>query len=1082
MILKLPSLEFEIKDPSGNLIHHKIHPGAEFNFEVKEEKRSYIVVSGDSVKCCITVNENEVDSDCSYIMLTKRRPTSTSIQTKIDFKRWLKHPMLRTYTPDSISKSWTGAFRFIEEDSSQNLNGLRTPQIGALYAALGHIKIADEIGTIVLPTGTGKTETMLSLLVSNKCKRVLVIVPSDALRKQITEKFEILGHLKKFGIVDDLGINPIVGVLTKKFNNPENLERFFLQCNVIVSTMAIAAGSTPAEIKKMSELCSNLFVDEAHHSKAHDWDEFISIFDKGKVLLFTATPYRNDGQRLEGKIIFNFPLRKAQEQGYFKRIHFLPIREYDPIEADRKIAQAAIQRLREDKMHGYPHILMARCANKKRAEEIFPLYSEFSDLNPIMIHSGVANKNSIIQDIRQKKHSVIICVDMLGEGFDLPELKIAAFHDIRKSLPITLQFAGRFTRTSYDSRLGEACFIANLYQPDVKNEIDELYAQDTDWNLLLPELSTQNVQEQIDFQEFLSGFNKLNNSKIPFQNIRPALSTVVYKNRSTGWNPSNYEIGIPDYDSYDYKFQDYNSDKKTIVILLGKKVEVDWGNFNEVFNIEWNVIIVFWEVRNNLIFIHGSEKTGHYQPLARAILGEDNAQLISGMDVFKVFHNLHRLALFNVGLKKGLGKNLSFQSYYGRSVGDALSILQRKQGIKNNIFGVGYQAGEKLSLGCSQKGRIWSYLRGNIRELTIWCTEIGKKLVNTSIDPDTVLKGTLIPKVITRRPIGVPISIDWDPDVYGAMENRFEFKHQKGMYNLATSELKITSSSESEPLQFSFVTDDFQIPFQLDLHERIENNETIKEFKISKQSTESIAVIYGSVSQEIEAFLNEYVPTIWFADGSSLVGNFYVKIGEDFLPFNSERITSYNWTGVDISVESQRVSPKITNSIQYSFIHSLKELDFDIIYDDDYSGEISDVIAIKNNIDEIDVHLYHLKWAINGVVSNDINNLYEVCGQVQKSVHWKFKEAKELFDHLLRRQIKKRAGQQCSRIEKGSVDELERLLRIAKLQKPIKFYITLVQPAISKKNVSQDILKLLGVTANYLMEVANIELNVIGSD
>lgn len=30
-------------------------------------------------------------------------------------------------------------------------------------------------------------------------------------------------------------------------------------------------------------------------------------------------------------------------------------------------------------------------------------------------------------------------MNMLGEGFDLPQLKIAVFHDIRKSLPITLQ-------------------------------------------------------------------------------------------------------------------------------------------------------------------------------------------------------------------------------------------------------------------------------------------------------------------------------------------------------------------------------------------------------------------------------------------------------------------------------------------------------------------------------------------------------------------------------------------------------------------------------------------------------------------
>lgn len=1082
MILKLPSLEFESKDPSSNLIVHKIHPELELDFQVEEETRSYVVVSTDSVKCCITVNENVVRADCNYIILSKRRPTQASIQNKLDFKRWLKHPMLRAYTPDSILRSWAGAFKFIEEDLVEKLNGLRAPQIGALHAALGHIKVADEIGTIVLPTGTGKTETMLSLLVANRCKRVLVVVPTDALRKQIAEKFEALGYLKKFGIVEGSGINPIVGILTKKFNNPADLERFFLQCNVIVSTMAIVSGSTQAEIEKMAGLCSHLFVDEAHHSKAPNWDEFISTFKKDQVLLFTATPYRNDGQRLEGKIIFNFPLRKAQEQGYFKRIHFIPIREYDPIEADKKIAEVAIGKLREDKALGYPHILMARCADKKRAEEIFPLYSQHPDLNPVLIHSGAKNKNLVIQQIREKRHSIIICVDMLGEGFDLPELKIAAFHDIRKSLPITLQFAGRFTRTSYDSQLGEASFIANLYQPDVKDEIDELYAQDTDWNLLLPELSAQNVQEQIDFQDFLSGFDKLNDSKIPFQNIRTALSTVVYKNRSAGWNPVNFEAGIPDYDNYDYKFHDYNADKKTIVILLGKKVDVDWGNFNEVFNIEWNVIVVFWEVRNNLLFIHGSEKSGHYQQLAKAILGEDNAQLISGIDVFKVFHNVHRLALFNVGLRKGLGKNLSFQSYYGRSVGDALNLLQRKQGIKNNIFGVGYEGGEKLSLGCSQKGRIWSYLRGNIRDLTIWCTEIGKKLVNPNINPDTVLKGTLIPQVITTRPLVVPFNVDWDPEIYNSTEGRFEFRSQNGNYNLATCELKISNPTEDGPLQFSFSTDEFEVLFQLNLIERVDNNETIKEFKIIKQSNEIVNVVFGSKTQELEAFLNEYVPIIWFADGSSLVGNYYVKIGEDILPFSNEAIIPYNWNGVDLSVESQKVNPKITNSIQYSVIQRLKTEEFGIVYDDDYSGEIADVIAIQDNPESIDVHLYHLKWAINGVVSNQIKNLYEVCGQVQKSVNWKFKDGKEFFNHLLRRQLKKRTGQQCSRLEKGSVEDLERLLRIAKLQKPLNFHICLVQPAISKGNVSNEILKLLGVTANYLMEVANIELHVVGSE
>ena len=55
-----------------------------------------------------------------------------------------------------------------------------------------------------MPTGTGKTETMLSILIANQCNKLLVTVPSDALREQLYEKFVTLGVLHKFNIVSSL--------------------------------------------------------------------------------------------------------------------------------------------------------------------------------------------------------------------------------------------------------------------------------------------------------------------------------------------------------------------------------------------------------------------------------------------------------------------------------------------------------------------------------------------------------------------------------------------------------------------------------------------------------------------------------------------------------------------------------------------------------------------------------------------------------------------------------------------------------------------------------------------------------------
>jgi superfamily II DNA or RNA helicase len=49
--------------------------------------------------------------------------------------------------------------------------------------------------------------------------------------------------------------------------------------------------------------------------------------------------------------------------------------------------------------------------------------------------------------LRSRKSRIVVCVGIVGEGVDLPALKIAALHDAHRSLTVTLQFVGRLTRT-----------------------------------------------------------------------------------------------------------------------------------------------------------------------------------------------------------------------------------------------------------------------------------------------------------------------------------------------------------------------------------------------------------------------------------------------------------------------------------------------------------------------------------------------------------------------------------------------------------------------------------------------------------
>ena len=67
--------------------------------------------------------------------------------------------------------------------------------------------------------------------------------------------------------------------------------------NVIITTMATAERISPNIRSYLREQISYLFVDEAHHSKAQTWEAFINIFPPKNVIMFTATPFRNDGKK-----------------------------------------------------------------------------------------------------------------------------------------------------------------------------------------------------------------------------------------------------------------------------------------------------------------------------------------------------------------------------------------------------------------------------------------------------------------------------------------------------------------------------------------------------------------------------------------------------------------------------------------------------------------------------------------------------------------------------------------------------------------------------------------------------------------
>ena len=1087
---RFPEVQKQFKI-GGNLVIQELQKYEEQEVELIQitiEKRKYCALREPDGQDIIIVKPTQ-KIPTGYKKIIKLRKKTTEITSTFlsqsDISFWLAHPLLEgNIEPEQIINSWKGEFNFKQEDLKNGTVGLRIPQLGAIHAALAHWSYSRDVATIVMPTGTGKTETMLSLLIIKSCPKLLVIVPTDPLREQVSEKFIKLGELKRIGAISANLKNPVVGIFENGFKDINTAKDFIRKSNVIIATANILHSSTPEILEEFHKASQYLFVDEAHHSEASSWFKIRDTFKDKLILQFTATPFRNDNKQVKGKIIYSYPLSKAQEEGYFKKIDFISVREYDPSKSDKVIAEAGVKKLREDRKK-YKHILMARVESISRAKEVYTIYSKY-EFKVEVIHTriGHSERKRIKKAILNREVDIIVCVDMLGEGFDLPELKIGVFHDVRKSLPATLQIIGRFTRTKFDTELGNASIVVNVAGVKVSEELEDLYSLDPDWNAILPRLSEQQITAEIDYNEFIEGFKNLSKSNIPIQNLRPAMSTVIFKNHINTWNPRNFKEGLKASGTFDHILEDINSEKNVLVVVTGKRELVDWGNIQDFCNITWTLYIIHWNTRLNLLFIYSSDKGSVYHELAKSIVG-DEAELIWGGNVFKCLSGINRLKLQNVGLSEQIGKFIRFIMRVGPDVETGLSLIEQRRAKKSVIFGSGFENGNEISIGCSYKGRIWSKRVSDINTLIKWFDSIGRKILDPAINADEVLKHTLKDISISKRPAIFPFYIDWNEEMYKNVETKFQFiDKDDNIFDFYNSEIALVNPSNEGDIRFAIISKDTVIgEFTLELyyHEPTENSQGYNDYAFRPIPSKPLQIGFGKKRINVEEFFYQFSPLIYFVDGSIMEGNIHTQLNQDVYDFDKNEIISWDWTGINLRNESQDVNPKIKDSIQFKVIEQLKISDYDIIYDDDYSGEIADVITIKRTADKIAVELYHLKYAHQGVVSGRIDNLYEVCGQAQKSEHWKHKDSKEFFDHLLRRETKTKNSQQCSRLEKGTVEELVLLQAMAKRKLPVEFIVFIVQPGLSKDKISKEQLTLLAVTENFLHEKSLIELKVIGS-
>lgn len=375
---------------------------------------------------------------------------------------------------------------FQDREPSINSNpNIRTPQ-RETYAALA--KFAGSVGDereagIVLPVGCGKSGCITLAPFAFRSSRTLVVAPGLKIAEQLYKDFDPT-KLNMFYI--KCGVLPgppypepveIRGTNTNRGDLDES--------HVVITNIQQLQGQ---ENRWLANLPTDYFdlilFDEGHHSIADTYESLKAKFSAARIINFSATPLRADGQKMAGRVLYSYPIFRAIQEGYVKRLKALvlnpqtlryvrrengqeivvtldEVRRLGEQDADFRrsivtstetlttIVDASIReldRIRTD-TGDQRHKIIASALNFEHCRQIVEAYRA-RGRRVDYVHSkedGAAN-DAVIKQLEAHELDVIVQVRKLGEGFDHPYLSVAAVFSIFSNLSPFVQFVGRIMR------------------------------------------------------------------------------------------------------------------------------------------------------------------------------------------------------------------------------------------------------------------------------------------------------------------------------------------------------------------------------------------------------------------------------------------------------------------------------------------------------------------------------------------------------------------------------------------------------------------------------------------------------------
>ena len=123
------------------------------------------------------------------------------------------------------------------------------------------------------------------------------------------------------------------------------------------------------------------------------------------------------------------------------------------------------------------------------------------------------------------------------------------------------------------------------------------------------------------------------------------------------------------------------------------------------------------------------------------------------------------------------------------------------------------------------------------------------------------------------------------------------------------------------------------------------------------------------------------------------------------------------------------------------------------------------------------IRLVHCKYSHGETAGARVDDLYEVCGQTQKSIMWRRSDLKPFFRTLDHRARKKQQRTGANPFEVGDIKKLYELQDKALILRR-RIEMVIVQPGLSAAKATPQQLDLLASTQAYLRTTINAPLTV----